>query len=34
MALYYSERILLVCDLTNAYIIMFINVFDKLIMKT
>ena len=34
MALHYSGRILLICDLTNAYIIMFINVFDKLMMKT
>ena len=34
MALHYSGRILLNCDLTNAYIIMFINVFDKLMMKT
>ena len=27
-------RILLICVLTNAYIIIFTNVFDKVIMKT
>ena len=27
-------RTLLICDLTNAYIIIFANVFDKVIMKT